>query len=222
PTLGTPGTPGTFSGSGVTFVNTANGTVDLVTTGAGNYTITFTTTGTCPNTSTQNITIENAPQSNFTYTSTMYCKSSPNPSPQLGTGATNGTYSVSPAGLSINSTTGVIDLANSNAGTYTITNTVAGTSTCAQSTSTFTITINNDPIVDAGQDINQCSNSPITLSGSGASTYIWDNGVVNGQPFTPTIGTTVYTVVGTDNNGCTGTDQVTVTISAGPSIDDLN
>src|SRR5690606_34941316 len=65
-------------------------------------------------------------------------------------------------------------------------------------------------------------NTPITLSGSGALSYSWSNNVINGQPFTPTLGTTTYTVTGTDANGCTGTDQVTVTITAGPSIDNLN
>src|SRR5690606_20486717 len=126
PTLGTPGTPGTFSGSGVTFVNTANGTVDLATTGTGSYTITFTTTGTCPNTSTQNITITDAPDATFSYSGASFCQTAgTNPTPTLGTGATAGTFTATPAGLSVNPTTGEIDLAGSNPGTYTVTNTIA-------------------------------------------------------------------------------------------------
>src|SRR5690606_9077146 len=63
-----------------------------------------------------------------------------------------------------------------------------------------------------------CAGEPIVLSGAGANTYVWDNGVINGQPFSPTV-TTTYTVVGTDINGCQDTDQVTVTVIPIPTVD---
>lgn len=88
---------------------------------------------------------------------------------------------------------------------------------CSQAQSqSIVITIDELPIVNAGTDQTVCepngvTTSEVTLSGSGASSYTWDNGVTNGVPFTPTIGTTTYTVTGTDANGCVNTDQVTVT-----------
>ena len=79
-----------------------------------------------------------------------------------------------------------------------------------------TITIWPNPVVNAGQDIILCepggtSPSDVTLTGTGATIYTWDNSAVNGVPFTPPAGTTLFTVTGTDANGCTDTDEVSVT-----------
>jgi gliding motility-associated-like protein len=65
-----------------------------------------------------------------------------------------------------------------------------------------------------------CSGSSVTLTGSGATSYSWDNGITDGILFTPA-STTTYTVTGTDANGCTNTDQVTVTVNALPIIDSI-
>jgi hypothetical protein len=50
------------------------------------------------------------------------------------------------------------------------------------------------------------------LSGSGATTYTWNNNVQDGVAFTPA-NTQTYTVSGTDANGCTNTAQVSVTVN---------
>jgi gliding motility-associated-like protein len=84
---------------------------------------------------------------------------------------------------------------------------------------TTTVTVNQLPNVDAGNAIDVCEGTPITLTGSGASNYVWDNGVQDGITFTPPIGTTTYTVTGTDANGCINTDQVSVTNNAMPIVD---
>lgn len=66
--------------------------------------------------------------------------------------------------------------------------------------------------VEAGTDIEVCAGEEVTLTASGSATsYVWNNGVVDGVPFTPTISTT-YIVTGTDSFGCESTDTVTVTI----------
>ncbi|MBL4939846.1 MAG: hypothetical protein JKY16_06200, partial [Lutibacter sp.] len=84
---------------------------------------------------------------------------------------------------------------------------------CTQvQTGTATITINELPIVDGGVDILEvCAGEEVTLSGSGAATYTWDNGVTNGIPFTP-LTDGIYTVTGTDSSGCTNTDAVQIII----------
>lgn len=91
--------------------------------------------------------------------------------------------------------------------TYTVTGTdVNG---CVD-TDTVTVTVNPNPVVSAGPDQDFCLGVEYTLSGTGAQTYDWDNGVTDGEPFIPQNGT--YTVIGTDANGCTGTDEMTVTL----------
>jgi gliding motility-associated-like protein len=71
--------------------------------------------------------------------------------------------------------------------------------------------VNASPIVQAGNDTIICIGESMTLIGTGASNYVWDNNVTNGVAFIPTA-TLTYTVVGTTAEGCTGTDQRTVTL----------
>ena len=52
---------------------------------------------------------------------------------------------------------------------------------------TISVIVNPLPVVFAGNDTAYCAGDSVTLSGSGASTYTWNNGVANGVPFVPTI-----------------------------------
>ena len=84
-------------------------------------------------------------------------------------------------------------------------------------TDTVYVTVNSLPLVNAGPDQSICPGMSITLNGSGATSYFWNNGITNGVSFTPTQ-TSTYTVTGTDNNGCSNTDEVTVSINGSPSV----
>ncbi len=102
----------------------------------------------------------------------------------------------------------------------TTTYTVIGTdANGCENTDQMNITVNALPTVSAGADITVCEGQEVTLSGSGASTYDWDNLVFDGTIFTPSVGSISYTVNGTDVNGCQNTDQVTVTVNALPTVD---
>lgn len=104
--------------------------------------------------------------------------------------------------------------------TYNVTGTDANS---CSNTDAVVLTVNNLPNVNAGSDQTVCPSTLVTLSGSGVTSFIWNNGVTNGTPFTP-IATTTYTVTGTDGNSCSNTDQVVVTVSnslvveAGPNV----
>jgi hypothetical protein len=77
------------------------------------------------------------------------------------------------------------------------------------------ILVNPAPTVDAGLDTNLCEGEMLTLSGSGtADAYAWDGGVVDGVPFLPPGGTTMYHVTGDIVlTGCTAMDSVEVTMN---------
>lgn len=75
---------------------------------------------------------------NFSYTANTFAMDDPDPTPTRTTGVT-GIFTVDPAGLVINATTGEIDLSASAAGTYTITHTV-GACDLYQSSTSMTIT----------------------------------------------------------------------------------
>ena len=81
----------------------------------------------------------------------------------------------------------------------------------------ITVTVNPIPAVSAGADQTVCEGDAVTLSGSGANTYNWDNGVTDGVSFNPTT-TTTYTVIGVDANGCSATDDIEITVSQLPVV----
>lgn len=97
--------------------------------------------------------------------------------------------------------------------TYTVTGTAVNGCT---DTDDVLVTVNTTIPVNAGQDQTICIGASVTLSGSGAQTYVWDNGVTNGVAFNPS-STMTYSVIGTDANGCTGTDEVVITVNPLPT-----
>ncbi|MDP2386059.1 MAG: gliding motility-associated C-terminal domain-containing protein [Bacteroidota bacterium] len=98
---------------------------------------------------------------------------------------------------------------------------VTGTDGVTQCVNTFTtnVTVNNLPTVSAtvGSTTAVCSGGTITLTGTGASTYSWNNGVVDGVAFTPT-GNGSYIVTGTDANNCVNTFTVNVSVNNPPTV----
>jgi|GEM_PF-6320282 len=100
-------------------INSTTGEVDLNATTAGLYEVTYTTNGSCPITVTNTVTINALDGATFGYSS--------NSLPQTGTASltttpttSGGVFSAYPSGLSINSSTGEIDLANSTIQSYKI------------------------------------------------------------------------------------------------------
>ena len=72
--------------------------------------------------------------------------------------------------------------------------TVVGTdgNGCVNSDSLY-VTLHPAAVVDAGPDISECYGISVTITGSGVASYSWDNGLVDGQAFTPPVGIVTYT-----------------------------
>ena len=101
---------------------------------------------------------------------------------------------------------GITYTESNNTATFTLQN-VSG----CDSVVTLNLTINKLQTLNAGSDQTVCKGENVTLTASGAQTYSWNNGVLDGVAFSPPLGTTTYTVTGTDGNGCTDTDDIVVT-----------
>jgi hypothetical protein len=65
--------------------------------------------------------------------------------------------------------------------------------------------------VSAGPDIFNCNSQAITLNGSGALNYFWNQNVSNGVAFVPTANAS-YLVTGFNANGCSAWDETNVTL----------
>jgi gliding motility-associated-like protein len=83
---------------------------------------------------------------------------------------------------------------------------------------TLIVTVFQAPVVDAGPDIQVCSGASVTISGTGAVSYVWDNGLMNGNTWTPPVGVVAYLVTGTDANGCIDTSNMVLTVWANPVV----
>jgi hypothetical protein len=94
-------------------------------------------------------------------------------------------------------------------GTYSVSGTDANG--CVNSDDVV-VTVNPLPNVNAGTDQTICNGDPVTLAGTGANTYAWNNNVTNGVAFNP-MATATYSVSGTDANGCSSSDEVAVTVN---------
>jgi gliding motility-associated-like protein len=148
-TSGTNPTPNITGLAGGTFtatpaglsINASTGAINLAASTVNSYVVTYTTNGTCPNTATANINITNAPSAVFSYSGTPYCSNAGTANVTFGSGAGGGVFSATPVGLSINTSTGAINLAASTPNTYTVTNFIAAAGGCAPATATTTITV---------------------------------------------------------------------------------
>jgi gliding motility-associated-like protein len=197
----------TLNGSGANSYSWDNGGVDgvaFVPASTTTYTVTGTDGNGCQNTDQVTVTVNNAPTVDAGAPQNVCTGGSVTLN---GSGAVSYTWN--------NGVSNGIAFTPASTTTYTVTGTDGNG---CQNTDQVTITVNNTPAVDAGLPQSICAGGSVTLSGSGAISYSWNNGVSNGVAFTPGI-TTTYTVTGTDGNGCQNSDQVTITVNTLPSVD---
>jgi len=122
-----------------------------------------------------------------------------------------------PDGATISWDNGVTDGVVFNPAVGTVTYTVTADLLGCISTDQVDVTVHPNPIVSAGNDVLVCDGESVTLTGSGADSYVWDNGVTDGVTFSPS-STQTYNVVGTTTEGCVGTDDVIVTVEPLPTV----
>ncbi len=209
--------------------STVAATQTINVTSAGNYSVTVTNANLCTGTTSVNISVNALPTVSAGMDQTV-CASNPvvNLNGNISGGTTSGIWTTtgtgtfSPDNTSLNATY-VSSVGDIMSGAVVLTLTSTNNGSCNAVTDQIIITIMPAPVVNAGADQSVCAGTSEVLTGSGAISYIWDNGVINGTPFTPLV-TSTYSVTGTDVNGCTNTDQVVVTVipmpnaNAGPDV----
>jgi hypothetical protein len=202
------GSPVTLTGSGAASYTWDNSVMDNVAfnpAATTTYMVTGTDANGCTNTDMVTVTVNALPTVVANATAPAVCNGSP--VTLTGSGATSYTWD--------NSVMDGVAFNPSATTTYMVTGTDANG---CQDMDMITVTVNALPTVVANATATTvCENSPVTLSGSGAVSYTWDNSVMDGVAFNPAA-TTTYMVTGTDANGCTATDMITVNVNAAPAV----
>jgi gliding motility-associated-like protein len=207
------GSSTTLTGSGATTYNWNPGNINgngIVVSPVA--TTTYTVTGTnglgCTNTAQVTITVNPLPVVTASANNATICLGGS--STLTGGGAT--TYNWNPGNINGN---GIV-VSPIVTTTYTVTGTSAAGCT---NTAQVTVTVNPTPTVTATSTASPiCVGNSTTLNASGAITYNWNPGNINGSSvIVSPVATTTYTVTGTDGNGCTSTAQVTITVNPLPT-----
>jgi gliding motility-associated-like protein len=199
-----------LSGTGASSYSWTGGVVDATPfspASGSSYMVTGTDINGCTNTATANIVVNPLPTVSYTI--------SPNDTVCSGTSVTltgSGANSYSWTG-GISNGISFTPFATSN---YIVTGTDLNGCTNTATAIVNVITAPNVGIISSpGSSI--CIGSSVSLSGTGATSYSWNNGVVDGVNFTPAT-TNTYTVIGTNGTGCIDSASITVTVNPIPAI----
>jgi hypothetical protein len=168
----------TASPSGLVFANANLGEVDLDLSAPGTYTITNTVSpaGACtPVSQNRSITITAAPVATFEYPGNNLCQSI-NDAPVLPTylnGGAAGSFNASSSNLSLNSSTGAIDIGASLPGNYAVINTRAAVGACVAMRDTAFIAINpytfTGSVSSSSSSAEICNGQSVTLLSNGTA-----------------------------------------------------
>lgn len=218
--LGSPSYTYTWLQSGTeTFTNTSTpGNTDQITvssTGPNTFTVYSQDRYACP--ASTSITLSVTPSPTITANSSTICLGQ-----QTATLTANGAvnYTWTPAATLSSGNGNPVTATPASSTTYTITGSDANG--CV-STKTTAVTVVNTPTLIASPNATICPAASTTLSVSGASTYTWlpagslsaaTGSLVTANP----AATTVYSITGTNSNGCTGTTTVQVTVASNPTV----
>ena len=209
-------TGGTFSAPTGLSLDPATGVIVLGSSTPGTYTVSYAAgTAACPTRATAQVSVTAPPVAAFAYGASSYCLNATSAVPAvLTSGAMAGTFTATPAGLSLDATTGAIALTGSQPGTYTVTNTVAAGGGCAAVAATSTVTLNAVPAaaLTASSPTTFCAGGSVVLSAGGGATgatyqFQRDGTPIPGATATTYAATTAgaYAVVVTGAGGCAAT-----------------
>ena len=224
-------TGATWSGGGLTGFNTASGEFTPNASAVGSYTVTYTIpAGVCPQVvATATVSIATSPSATISYSGSPFCSSAGTQTVNL-TGDIGGTYTSTPAGLSISSLSGTITPSSSTGGTYDVTYTIPAAGGCLAVSSTVSVTITTAPTATISYNgpfcLSNLSAQNVNLTGAAGGIFtVSPSGLsINAStgaitPNTSTAGTYTVTYTLPAASGCPiFTTTASITISSLPNV----
>ena len=202
--------------AGMTYAwSTGESTQAITVSTSGNYTVTITNTNGCSATSAAvTVTVNALPTVSIAAIgATTFCQGGTvtliSPLSSTNTYAWN-QGSTAIAGASNNT------LVASATGSYSLT--ITDANGCTATSAAIPVTVNALPVVvaTAGGPTTFCAGGSVTLTATGATSYVWSNGLTSPSITATTSG--ACTVVGTSNEGCSSTSNaITVVVNALPT-----
>lgn len=196
--------------------NSASSSIDGLT--AGQTTLVWTVTNGCGSaTDTLQITVTSGPSLSVNAAPSVICEGSSSLLTAVASGGTSPyTYSWSNGSTGSNQTVSPAFLTS-----YTVI--AVDANGCSSNAEAVTVDVASAPIVNAGADVTIVKGESTTLTATGAASYSWspDINLTSASTATTTASpmqTTVYTVLGTDLNGCTASDSVVVNVEEKTNI----
>ncbi len=217
-------TSGAFSAPAGLSINPSSGIINLATSTAGTYAVTYTYSGT--SVTTTSVTLTARQTADFSYNGgSSFCQNLNNVSPNMAGTTLGGIFSATPAGLSISASTGAINPSASLPNTYAVQYRTTGT--CPD---TFSLSVQIQAPTDAAFAYTSASYCQAEMSAT-ISSIANAGGTFSAEPAglsinsstgtidlnASTIGT--YNVLYTSAGACNDTDTVSITVSADGSAE---
>ena len=224
PTVTTPG--GSFTADPGLAINATTGVIDIAASTAPlntPQTVTYSFGGTCPSSSTFEVTITNAPNAEFEYAPDQFCQDVGNQLPVFPTGGSGGTFTASPTGLDIDPGSGEIDPLASAPGLYTVRNTIAANGTCAEVTydSPVRILEQDDPSFSYAAAYCQDDTDPVAIITGDAGNFtaspaglVFLDATTGEIDLSASTAGITYTITYTTTGTCFATSSASVTINS--------
>ncbi len=177
--------------------------------------------GVCSTTTTQSIQVTPIPTADFTITSPV-CAGENATVNYIGNNAVSGavpTFNWSGGIVTSGSGLAPYKVKWNTSGSYNV-SLVVNQNGCSSTPFTANVNVLPNPLVTAHPDTAICPGSGVGIWAQGANSYVWQaNNSTMPATYVYPQHNTVYSVIGTDNNGCQGVGTVTVNILNPPFVD---
>lgn len=146
-------------------------------------------------------------------TSNITVNSRPSITTNSGSICPGNNFTIQVTGASLNSVQGGTPVVSPGSSTTYTVNGISAQGCLSSNTATASVTVYSSPVIGVNSG-STCPGTNFTITANGANTYTFSNGTISsGENIVAPTTNTVYTVTGTDGNGCISSNTATSTVT---------